>query len=213
MDRDAAAAMIEHQLRRRGIRDDRVLEALLEIPREEFVAPEDRSQAYSDAAMTIACNQTITQPYMTALMVECLELKGSENVLEVGSGSGYHAAVLGRLAASVVTIERIPELAETARANLDRTGLGANITVISGDGSLGYPLKSPYDAISVAAGSPSVPPALLEQLNDPGTLVIPVGDREDQKLQVIRKESGKITTRVASGCRFVPLIGQNAWES
>ena len=130
----------------------------------------------------------------------------------MGTGCGYHAAVLGALAGRVISIERIPELADIARANLRSTGLDANITVICGDGSAGVPEESPFDAISVAAGSPDVPPALLAQLNDPGILVIPVGGRNDQDLRVIRREKGEITARSASGCRFVPLLGREGWQ-
>jgi protein-L-isoaspartate(D-aspartate) O-methyltransferase len=206
-----AVKMVDRQLQRRGIRDRRVLNALLTIPREEFVPAEFRGDAYVDKPLIIGYGQTITQPYMTALMAELLELGGDERVLEVGSGSGYHAAVLGALAGRVISIERIPELAALARANLRRTGLDSNITVLCGDGSVGVPEQSPFDAISVAAASPQTPPALLDQLRDPGVLVIPVGDRGTQDLLVIRKHDGKITTRTASGCRFVPLLGQDAW--
>jgi len=212
MNQAAATEMAEKQLRGRGIRDQRVLDAMLAIPREEFVAPMDRHQAYADAALPIHYQQTITQPYMTALMAQSLELRGTEKVLEIGTGSGYHAALLGQLASYVVSIERIPELAEEARANLKRTGFDSNVLVVCGDGSLGYPPESPYDAISVAAASPAIPPALIDQLKDPGTLVIPVGNREDQELQVVRKEHGTVTTRKVSGCRFVPLIGEAGWS-
>jgi len=149
---------------------------------------------------------------MTALMTELLELTGAENVLEVGTGSGYHAAVLGALAATVVTVELIPALAAVARRNLARTGRDANILVIAGDGSLGYPQLAPYDAISVAAGAPEIPTPLLDQLNDPGRLVIPVGERRDQELLVIWKRNGAIESRVASLCRFVPLRGEEGWR-
>jgi protein-L-isoaspartate(D-aspartate) O-methyltransferase len=149
---------------------------------------------------------------MTALMTELLELTGAENVLEVGTGSGYHAAVLGALAATVVTVELIPALAAVARRNLARTGRDANILVIAGDGSLGYPQLAPYDAITVAAGAPEIPTPLLDQLNDPGRLVIPVGERRDQELRVIWKRNGAIESRVASLCRFVPLRGEEGWR-
>lgn len=204
--------MVEKQLRRRGIRDQRVLNAMLAIPREEFVAPEIRKDAYVDGPLPIGHGQTITQPYMTALMAQLLELRGDEKVLDVGTGSGYHAAVLGALAGRVISIERIPELANQARANLRRTQLDSNIVVMCGDGSIGLPQESPFDAISVAAASPQTPPALLAQLNDPGILVIPVGGRDDQDLYVVRKENGKIATRIASGCRFVPLLGREGWQ-
>lgn len=204
--------MVRRQLRARGIRDARVLETMRHILRENFVAPMLRAEAYADVPTPIGYGQTITQPYMTALMAELLELRGGEKVLEVGTGSGYHAAVLGALARHVISIERIPELAELARDTLRRTGLDANITILCGDGSLGVPEQAPFDAISVAAGSPRIPPALLAQLNDPGILVIPVGDREEQDLRVVRKEDGKTTTRIASGCRFVPLVGSAGWD-
>jgi protein-L-isoaspartate(D-aspartate) O-methyltransferase len=207
----ASAEMVEKQLRGRGIRDRRVLNAMLRIPREEFVPEQLRGEAYSDAPLAIGHGQTISQPYMTALMAELLELHGDEKVLEVGTGSGYHAAVLGALAREVISIERIPELAETARENLRRTGLDGNITVMWGDGSVGAPQLEPFDAISVAAASPRTPPTLLAQLRDPGILVIPAGTRKDQELQVVRKENGKIRTRVVSGCRFVPLLGREAF--
>ncbi len=206
-----AAEMVEQQLRRRGVRDRRVLNAMLRIPREEFVPENLRGEAYSDAPLAIGHGQTISQPYMTALMAELLELRGDEKVLDVGTGSGYHAAVLGALAREVISIERIPELAEIARENLRRTGLDGNITVMCGDGSVGVPQSEPFDAISVAAASPGTPPTLLAQLRDPGILVIPAGTRKDQELQVVRKENGKIGTRVVSGCRFVPLLGREAF--
>lgn len=203
--------MIETQLRKRGIQDERVLEAMRSIPREEFIPEGMRGDAYIDAPVPIGFAQTITQPYMIALMAQILELRGDEKVLDVGTGSGYHAAVLGALARQVISIERIPELAVQARANLTRTGLDGNITVLCGDGSLGVPEEAPFDAISVAAASPLTPPALVDQLNDPGTMVIPVGSREDQELCVIHKRNGKVSRRFASGCRFVPLLGRQGW--
>jgi len=206
------AEMVETQLRARGIHDRRVLDAMLRIPREQFVPENLRGQAYEDSPLPIGFGQTITQPYMTALMVELLELKGFEKVLDVGTGSGYHAAVLGALAWKVISIERIPELTVLARANLARAGLDKNVTVLCGDGSEGVPEEAPFDAISVAAASPHTPPALVEQLHDPGILVIPVGGREDQDLRVIRKHDGKIATRFASSCRFVPLVGRQGWK-
>jgi protein-L-isoaspartate(D-aspartate) O-methyltransferase len=204
--------MVERQLRRRGIRDPRVLEAMAQIPREEFVPPESRFIAYFDEPIDIGFRQTISQPYMTALMAELLELTGSETVLEVGTGSGYAAAVLGALAQRVVTVELIPRLAASARENLARTGWGRNVIVVSGDGSMGYPQLAPYDAISVAAGAPDVPNALLEQLKDSGRLVIPVGERRDQELRVIHKQNGQTESRVATLCRFVPLRGGDGWR-
>jgi protein-L-isoaspartate(D-aspartate) O-methyltransferase len=204
--------MVEIQLRRRGIRDERVLGAMLEIPREEFVPLEWRVAAYGDAPVTIGYGQTISQPYMTALMAESLELTGAESVLEVGAGCGYAAAVLGALAARVVTMEIVEPLAKLARGNLRRTARDGNITVIAGDGSLGYEASVPYAGISVAAGAPEIPTALMEQLADPGLLVIPVGGSEDQELRVVRKQQGRIEWRVATYCRFVPLRGGQGWH-
>jgi protein-L-isoaspartate(D-aspartate) O-methyltransferase len=204
--------MVETQLRRRGIRDERVLQAMLEIPREQFVAAESRVMAYQDEPIHIGHGQTISQPYMTALMAESLELAGTETVLEVGAGCGYAAAVLGALAAQVVAVEIIPALAKLARENLRRTGRDASVTVVCGDGSMGYPEGAPFDAISVAAGAPEIPAALLDQLNDPGRLVIPVGDYGDQELRVVTKRHGRIDYRVAVLCRFVPLRGGEGWE-
>jgi protein-L-isoaspartate(D-aspartate) O-methyltransferase len=204
--------MVERQLRGRGIRDERVLRGALEIPREEFVPIENRVLSYRDDPVTIGFGQSISQPYMTALMAECLKLQGTETVLDVGAGSGYSAALLGALAAKVYAIELIPALAALASKNLERTGCGGNIVVIAGDGSLGYPEFAPYDAISVAAGAPDVPAALIEQLRDPGHLVIPVGPMADQELRVVTKHNGKIESRVVTLCRFVPLRGLQGWQ-
>jgi protein-L-isoaspartate(D-aspartate) O-methyltransferase len=204
--------MVDTQLKRRGIHDSRVLAAMGEIPREEFVPVESRVVAYADAPVDIGCGQTISQPYMTALMAECLELNGTERVLEIGAGSGYAAAVLGKLAREVVTMEIVPELAALARKNLRRAGREANVRVIEGDGGSGYPQEAPYDAISVAAAAPEVPAALLEQLREQGCLTIPVGGREDQELRVLRKHAGSVHWRIATLCRFVPLRGGEGWR-
>ena len=197
--------MVERQLRGRGIHDERVLAAMLEIPREEFVPAASRLEACQDEAIQIGHGQTISQPYMVALMAQVLELTGTETVLEVGGGCGYHAAVLGALAARVVTVELIPELAGMARQNLERTGRSHNILVVNADGSRGYAEGAPYDAISVAAAAPDIPPALLEQIKDPGRLTMPVGPSWNQELLVLHKAGGKTTSRVATYCRFVPL--------
>lgn len=199
--------MVEVQLRRRGIRDERVLAAMNQIPREEFVPPESRIEAYTDQPVPVGYGQTISQPYMTALMAELLQLTGTETVLEVGAGCGYAAAVLGQLAANVIAVELIPTLALMAHENLRRSGRDGNITVVEGDGSFGYPPQSPYPAISVAAAPREIPAALLEQLADPGRLVIPVGDGDDQELRLVTKRQGRIESRVATMCRFVPLRG------
>lgn len=204
--------MVDRQLRRRGIRDPRVLDAMLTIPREEFVPHDCRVCSYQDEPLQIGYGQTISQPYMIALMAELLELTGSETVLDVGGGCGYHAAVLGQLAARVVSIEIIPALARQAEQNLARTGLGGNITVIQGDGSQGWPDAAPYGAISVAAAAPDVPEPLLSQLGDPGRLVIPVGGHLDQELRAIVKSNGVLRDHVATFCRFVPLRGDKGWQ-
>lgn len=205
-------SMVETQLRRRGIRDQRVLAAMLEIPREEFIPFESRLKAYVDDPVPIGYGQTISQPYMTALMAQELELRGTETVLEVGAGCGYAAAVLAVLAARVITVEIVPGLVAMAEENLRRTGRDSNATVIAGDGSLGYAPLAPYDAISVAAGAPEIPPALVAQLKDPGCLVIPVGDRDDQELRVVWRMGGRIEQRVSALCRFVPLRGGEGWQ-
>ena len=204
--------MVDTQLRRRGIGDERVLAAMLEIPREEFVPLESRLVAYQDSPIPIGEGQTISQPYMTALMAESLELRGTESVLEVGAGCGYAAAVLGQLAARVTTLEIIPRLAQQARDNLRRTVRDGNVQVVVGDGSGGYAEAAPYDAISVAAGAPEIPAALVEQLNDPGILVIPVGALDDQELRVLTMRGGQVESRVPTLCRFVPLRGGEGWQ-
>ena len=204
--------MVDRQLRKRGIHDPRVLDAMLTIPREEFVTHEYRVSSYQDEPLPIGYGQSISQPYMIALMAELLELKGTETVLDVGGGSGYHAAVLGALAARVISIEIIPGLARQAEQNLSRTSLGGNITVVCGDGSQGWPDAAPYAGISVAAAAPDIPEPLLAQLGDPGRLVIPVGDRLDQELRLIVKSEGTIHERVATFCRFVPLRGDGGWR-
>jgi protein-L-isoaspartate(D-aspartate) O-methyltransferase len=204
--------MVERQLRQRGIHDARVLDAMLNIPREEFVPLEHRVSSYEDGPVPIGYGQTISQPYMIALMAEALELTGRETVLEVGGGSGYHAAVLGALAAQVFSIELVPGLARQAEANLRRTARAHNIIVVCGDGSQGWPAGGPYDAISVAAAAPEIPEPLMGQLRDPGRLVIPVGDRLEQELRVVLKSGGQIQERVATFCRFVPLRGDCGWR-
>jgi protein-L-isoaspartate(D-aspartate) O-methyltransferase len=204
--------MVERQIKARGIRDRRVIEAMLTIPREQFVPEENRRLSCDDEPVSIGFGQTISQPYMTALMTECLELKGTETVLDVGSGCGYHAAVLGALAARVISIEIIPELARMAYENLKRAGLCGNIAILCGDGARACLASASCDAISVAAAAPDVPPGLLEQLKDPGRLVIPVGSMWDQELRVITKSQGKLRSRMATYCRFVPLRGGEGWQ-
>ncbi len=204
--------MVEKQLRSRQIRDKRVLHAMQTIPREYFVPPRYRNAAYTDQPIDIGYGQTISQPYMTALMAETLELDGSDSVLEVGAGCGYAAAVMGSIAKRVVSLEIVPELAAIARDNLHYVGRDGNITIIGGDGSMGYASRAPYDAISVAAGAPHVPESLIDQLNTPGTLVIPVGDRGDQELRILHKTRDGLLWNVVTQCRFVPLRGGEGWD-
>jgi protein-L-isoaspartate(D-aspartate) O-methyltransferase len=204
--------MVDRQLRRRGIRDERVLAAMTTIPREEFVPLGSRVVAYRDEPCPIGFGQTISQPYMTALMAQELELTGNETVLEVGAGCGYAAAVMAQLAARLITVEIVPQLVALARENLRRTGFGGNVEVVDGDGSWGHETAAPYAAISVAAGAPDIPAALLEQMADPGILVIPVGNVDDQELRVLTKRRGRIDSRVSTMCRFVPLRGGEGWR-
>jgi protein-L-isoaspartate(D-aspartate) O-methyltransferase len=202
--------MVEEQLRARGIVDQRVLDAMERVPRDLFVPPEQRSRAYDDVALPIGHGQTISQPYMVALICEVLSLRGDERVLDVGTGSGYQAAVLAELAAEVYTIERIPELAEQARANLEGAG-HERVQVHVGDGTLGLPEYAPYDAIAVAAAAPGLPQALYEQLGPRGRLAIPVGGRWGQRLElVIRSPEGPAVVRSVP-CRFVPLVGEEGF--
>lgn len=206
MSADERARMVEWQLRRRGIRDERVLAALGRVPRERFVLPELREEAYTDAALPIGAGQTISQPYMVALICEQLALRGSERVLDVGTGSGYQAAVLAELAAEVHTIERIPELAESARANLAAAGYGDRVHLHVGDGTLGVPESAPFAAIAVAAAALEAPPSLYDQLEPRGRLVVPVGSARGQWLEVVvRTHEGPAVLRTVP-CRFVPLV-------
>jgi len=202
--------MVESQLRSRDISDARVLKAFLAVPRHEFVPPGQRDQAYDDCPLPIGEGQTISQPYMVAAMTQALALTGVETVLEVGTGSGYQAAILARLAARVFTIEQITALSVAARERLERLGC-ANVTCLVGDGSQGYVAAAPYDGILVAAGAPQVPAPLTEQLAEGGRLVIPVGDFNSQELLLVQKRQGRITQQVVNYCRFVPLTGKFGW--
>jgi protein-L-isoaspartate(D-aspartate) O-methyltransferase len=209
---DLRADMVTQQLLKRGIRDARVLQAMHDTPRHLFVPAHHRDMAYEDMPLPIGHQQTISQPLMVAMMTEALQLQGHERVLEIGTGSGYQAAILSRLATVVFSIERLPELAAQARATLAIAGI-ANVHVLVGDGSLGLPEHAPYDAIVVTAASPKVPPALVDQLTLSGRLIIPVGDRHEQTLmRLTMTDDGPHIERLG-GCRFVPLIGQQGWLS
>jgi protein-L-isoaspartate(D-aspartate) O-methyltransferase len=198
--------MVEWQLRRRGIADDRVLDAMARVPRELFVPRHLQEDAYADAALPIGEGQTISQPYMAALICEQLALRGDERVLDVGTGSGYQTAVLAELAAEVHTVERIPELAERARANLAAAGYEGRVHIHVGDGTRGVPEHAPFSAIAVAAAALEAPPALYEQLEPRGRLVVPVGGAGGQWLEiVIRTPEGPAVMRSVP-CRFVPLV-------
>lgn len=197
--------MVERQLRRRGITDERVLAALRTVPREAFVPVELARHAYDDAALPIGEGQTISQPFIVATMCELLELEGGEQVLDVGTGSGYAAAVLDVLAGRVVSIERIPVLAARARRALELTGHGG-VEVRIADGSLGAPDRAPFDAISVAAATDHVPPALYEQLAPGGRIVLPLGGRGEQRLVRIERTVDGLVERSSVACRFVPLV-------
>ena len=204
---EARRTMVRTQLQRRDITDTRVLQAMAEVPRHLFVPQEWRHKAYSDRPLPIGQEQTISQPYMVAIMVQSLGLQGHERVLDVGTGSGYQAAVLSRLAAHVYTIEYFPALAEHARTVLQ--GLGyTNVEVIVGDGSLGFPSQAPFDGIIAAAAASRIPPPLLAQLADGGRLVMPVGEHEGQNLVVVRRDGEAYTEEYSVPCRFVPLLGR-----
>jgi protein-L-isoaspartate(D-aspartate) O-methyltransferase len=202
--------MVERQLRRRGIHDERVLEAMAAVPRERFVSKRLGRRAYADSALPIGARQTISQPWIVAAICQGLELDGDETVLEIGTGSGYSAAVLARLAARVISIERIPELAEAAIAALDELGV-QKVEVRVGDGSRGAPDDAPFEAIAVHATAPSPPRSLLAQLADGGTMVVPIADDGVDLLTAFRLADGRMSSRVIAPARFVPLVGDEGF--
>jgi protein-L-isoaspartate(D-aspartate) O-methyltransferase len=203
----ARRRMVERQLRARGIEDERVLAAMAAVPREEFVAESLRGRAYADSALPIAEEQTISQPWIVAAICQALQLTGSELVLEVGTGSGYSAAVLSRLADHVVSIERHEALSRSAAEALRSLGIG-NVELVVGDGSLGVPERAPYDAIACHATAPAPPGALLEQLVDGGRLVLPIAGEQADTLTLLRRRGESFERREIAPCRFVPLIGE-----
>ena len=205
-------AMVERQLRARGIRDPLVLDAMGAVPREAFLPPERRHLAYSDQAVPIGQGQTISQPYMVAAMTEALRPRPGDRVLEVGTGSGYQTAVLAEIVETVYTVERFEALSEAARAVLDELGV-ENVRYRVGDGSVGWPEEAPFDGILVTAGAPRPPEALKEQLSDDGgALVVPVGPRSTQELVRYVREGTEVVAEHLMACRFVPLVGEEGWE-
>ncbi len=204
--------MVKLQIENRDIRDQRVLDAMRTVPRHSFVPPGGRAAAYGDFPVPIGHGQTISQPYMVAFMTQALCLRGTEKVLEIGTGSGYQTAILAVLAASVFTVERIPELAAMAERTLGSHGI-TNVTFRTGDGGPGWPEEAPFDRILVTAAAPTVPAALRVQLADNGILVVPVGDwRRSQIIVAVRRTGGSFISQESIGCRFVPLIGEGGFS-
>lgn len=205
-------AMVENQLRRRGIHDEKLLQVMVEIPRHEFIPQPYWKSAYEDRPVPIGEEQTISQPYIVASMISALQVAPEHKVLEVGTGTGYQAAVLSRLAAHVFTVERHATLAAEAQRILQKIGY-SNITVFVGDGSQGLAEYAPYDRIIVAAAAPSIPQPLVLQLSEGGRMIVPVGSPEIQVLQLARKSQGEIFTSNLEGCRFVPLLGEGGFST
>jgi protein-L-isoaspartate(D-aspartate) O-methyltransferase len=206
-------AMVERQLRRRGIHDERVLAAMYKVPRHEFVSRESWSQAYADHPVGIGEQQTTSQPYMIAAMIQAAQIKAEDRVLEIGAGSGYQTALLAELSSQVFAVERYQSLADAAGKTLERLGY-RNVKMVAGDGSMGLPEAAPFDAIIVSAAAPRVPPALIEQVARGGRMVIPVGHSQEQVVQLVqRDQDDNITVRTLEGCRFVPLIGQQGFAA
>jgi protein-L-isoaspartate(D-aspartate) O-methyltransferase len=207
---DERSRMVEQQIQARGISNPRVLEAMKAIPRHFFIPPPYTTSAYTDAPLPIGNGQTISQPYIVALMTELLDPQPDGNILEIGTGSGYQAAVLSLLVRQVTTIERISSVADRARENITKIGL-KNIRVLVGDGTVGYPQYAPYDGIMITAATPDIPAPLIDQLTKGGTLVAPAGGREIQELITLKRKGDRIIQASHGGVRFVPLIGEFGW--
>jgi protein-L-isoaspartate(D-aspartate) O-methyltransferase len=203
--------MVNEQIIARGVEDKRVLGAMVRVPRHLFVDKVYEHQAYNDYPLSLGHGQTISQPYMVAVMTELLELKPDDTVLEIGTGSGYQAAILALLCKMVYTVERVSALKDRARERLEKLGFN-NICYLIGDGSIGWPQFAPYDGIIVTAGAPEVPKALIEQLAEKGRLVIPVGSEYFQTLNVVRKQKGRVFRKELFECTFVPLLGRQGWK-
>ncbi len=203
--------MVEQQIKKRGVSDKRVLTAMEKVPRHEFVEEGLKGIAYEDNPLPIGMDQTISQPYIVALMTDLLDVSEEHKVLEIGTGSGYQAAVISHLSMSVITVERIPKLFKNAKETLRKLGYN-NITVVMADGSIGYREYAPYDRIIVTAASPSIPDELIDQLADSGKMVIPVGGKITQQLLVLKKEGTKVIKTDSIGVRFVPLKGRKGWQ-
>lgn len=210
--KDARERMVQEQLIKRGIRDELVLNAMRKVNRHRFVSEKNWDKAYDDTPIAIDCSQTISQPYMVALMTELLKLTGHEKVLEIGTGSGYQTAILAELAREVYSIERHVSLVEQAKLLLAEIGY-TNIKIRAGNGTLGWPEKAPFEAMMVTAGAPEVPDELINQLSDYGRLVIPVGSTHQQDLLLVSKRGDSYISKSICGCVFVPLVGRKGWEN
>ena len=208
---DPRQVMIEHQLKARGIFDERVLAAFSRVPREDFIACDLREHAYEDRPLTIGCSQTISQPYIVASMLQAAELRPEDCVLEIGTGSGYQTALLAEIVSSAISIERHSDLAQIARERLSRLGY-TNVEIVIADGTLGYLPKAPYDAILVSAAAPRIPQTLAQQLAMGGRMVVPVGHRDLQDLILVRNQEEGLRHIRLDGCAFVPLIGEEGFR-
>jgi len=210
---DRRAAMVQHDILDRGVSDPQVVAAMMRVPREEFVLPDDRRQAYADCALPIGHDQTISQPYVVALMLAALDLQPADRLLEIGSGSGYAVAIASLMCRAVIGLERVGSLADESADRLARLGY-EHVSIVSADGTTGWPDQAPYDAILVSAGAPQVPTALLDELADGGRLVIPVGRSQwsQQLVRIVRSE-GRFDKTDLGSVRFVPLIGSEAWPA